>query len=121
MDIKEWVKDWDDRSRRIAEDLTEMLERATTPSELLPLVSKGLALAAKNYVVVCESDSSGGEEIKRALSALEDAARNYVATELRVAAEQCGDARSGHADTLENAAAMIHAISDFACAGRLAT
>jgi hypothetical protein len=94
------IEEWDREGNAFNEKLAEESERADSATKMLPLVSKGLAFAAENYLVVRENRADGlgatGENATlRALQAIEDGARTFVAIELKSMAEAC-QAGKGH-------------------------
>lgn len=94
------IEEWNREGEAFNEKFAKESEMADTATKTLPLVSKGLAFAAENYIVVRENGADGlgatGATAKlRALQAIEDGARTFVAVELKSMAEEC-QAQKGH-------------------------
>ncbi len=107
----EWTKEYNKMSKEINEGVAS----ATTPSETLPWVLRGLAMAARNYTAVVkhggdEFGASAEDAAHRALRAIEDGARVFVTTELFALIEKCEICDDGECETCQaraEAAALV--------------
>lgn len=110
------LEEWDLESEAIMNRLDKEYREADTPAKALPVASKGLAFAARNYVTILENGSDGSgasmeDAVRRAMRALEDGARLFAAVELRTMAQGCPSV-AGHGDcdhcvTCEDAAEFL--------------